>query len=281
MNRSDEPQQPRLQSSFYVSEKLKDFGSSASQLFDTLDRLEGEIYRQVETRRTFRFEQSGETYFAKLHYGVGWKEIIKNLLQFRLPILGARNEQKALVLLDESGIPVPELVGFGLEGRNPATRHSCIVTKSLINTLSLEDCCRQNLMTPSRKYPVIRRVAELARRMHEVGVNHRDCYICHFHLSLEGQNFREPELFVIDLHRAHIRDHTPTRWRVKDVGSLLFSAVEEDAINRNDLFRFMQIYSNKPLRQTLHRDDVFWKKVKVRAQRLYLKNHKQLHPLLM
>ena len=34
--------------------------------------------------------------FIKLHYGVGWREIFKNLLLGRWPVLGAKNEWRAL-----------------------------------------------------------------------------------------------------------------------------------------------------------------------------------------
>ncbi len=265
----------------FVAEELKALATESGDLFSALDALEGEVYRQVESRRTFRFELSSKLYFAKLHYGVGWLEIIKNLVQFRLPVISARNELDALQLLAQQGVPVPAVVGFSITGRNPANRRSSIVTKSLVDTLSLEDCCRQSLINVSRKYSLIPRVAELTRAMHEAGVNHRDCYICHFHLPLDEIDKNKPTLYVIDLHRAQIRKHTPTRWRVKDVGSLLFSAVEENALNQSDLFRFMRAYANKPLRQTLSEDSAFWTKVLVRAQKLYLKNHLQLPPLLM
>ena len=264
----------------YIALELKNFVPSVDGLFDALDAVDGEIFRQVESRRTFRFSTSSNVYFAKLHFGVGWREIVKNLLQSKLPIIGARNEYDALQLLKNAGVPVPKVVGFASDGLNPATRRSCIVTKSLINTLSLEDFCRQKRVTPSRKYALIAGVADLTRQMHEAGVNHRDCYICHFHLQLEEQDKPKPTLFVIDLHRAQIREHTPMRWRVKDVGSLLFSAIEEDALRKNDFFRFMEIYSGKSLRQSLLEDSFFWRRVMVRARKLYLKKHSQLPPLL-
>jgi heptose I phosphotransferase len=265
----------------YIAPELKSFEPDVDSLFDALGAVDGEIFRQVESRRTFRFSTSSNLYFAKLHYGVGWREIVKNLLQFKLPIIGAQNEYDALQLLENAGVPVPKVVGFASYGLNPATRRSCIVTKSLINTLSLEDFCRQKRVTPSRKHVLIARVADLTQQMHEAGVNHRDCYICHFHLQLEEQDKTKPTLFVIDLHRAQIREHTPIRWRVKDVGSLLFSAIEEDALRKNDFFRFMKVYSGKPLRQSLLEDGFFWRKVMVRARKLYLKKHSQLPPLLM
>ena len=265
----------------YLATELKSFIPNVGNLFDALDVVDGEVFRQVESRRTFRFSISSNLYFAKLHFGVGWREIIKNLLQFKRPVIGAQNEYDALLLLENAGVPVPKIVGFASEGRNPATRRSCIVTKSLINTLSLEDCCRQELVTPSIKYRLIVRVAQLTRQMHEAGVNHRDCYICHFHLQLDEPDKSQPTLFVIDLHRAQIREHTPLRWRVKDVGSLLFSAIEENAISRNDFFRFMEAYSGKPLRETILEDSLFWMKVMIRARKLYLKKNRKLPSLLM
>ena len=43
--------------------------------FVELEKTEGEIFRQVKNRRTFRFELDGHGYFAKVHRGVGWREI--------------------------------------------------------------------------------------------------------------------------------------------------------------------------------------------------------------
>ena len=45
--------------------------------------LEGEEFRKVKSRRTFRFEVEGRGFFAKIHHGVGWREIFKNLFQFK------------------------------------------------------------------------------------------------------------------------------------------------------------------------------------------------------
>src|SRR5690606_40875569 len=50
------------------------------------------------------------------------------------------------------------------------------------------------------------------------GVNHRDCYICHFLLHTDkAVDPDDLRLSVIDLHRAQVRDATPRRWRDKDL----------------------------------------------------------------
>jgi lipopolysaccharide core heptose(I) kinase len=69
------------------------------EAFDYIMQLDGEMFRDMDDRRTLRFSLNGKRYFLKAHYGVGWKEIFKNLLQFRLPVLGARNEWLAIQCL--------------------------------------------------------------------------------------------------------------------------------------------------------------------------------------
>ena len=49
----------------------------------------GEEFRRVKSRRTFRIEIEGKGFFIKHHLGVGWKEIFKDLLQFKIPVTGA------------------------------------------------------------------------------------------------------------------------------------------------------------------------------------------------
>lgn len=48
--------------------------------FAEVKKLNGEVFRELETRRTLRFELSGKSYFLKWHKGTTLKEIIKNLL---------------------------------------------------------------------------------------------------------------------------------------------------------------------------------------------------------
>ena len=68
----------------------------APATFDAFLALEGEIFRQVGERKTLRFVAGNRGYFIKIHAGVGWREIFKNLFQGRLPVLGAKNEVRAI-----------------------------------------------------------------------------------------------------------------------------------------------------------------------------------------
>jgi heptose I phosphotransferase len=62
--------------------------------------------------------------------------------------------------------------------------------------------------------------------MHRAGVNHRDCYICHFLLHTDRPVTADDfKLSVIDLHRAQTRADLPLRWRDKDLAAL-YSALD-------------------------------------------------------
>lgn len=234
--------------------------------FEGLWRIEGELYRQVEGRRTLRFKRAGRSFFIKIHAGAGWKEIFKNLLTLRLPILGARNEYLAIRHLNRIDIDAPKLMAYAETGLNPAARCSFIVTEDLGESISLEDLCRSWPQQPpsfKTKLALISEVADIARRLHASGANHRDFYLCHFlRRAADGR------LYLIDLHRAQLRNKVPRRWLIKDLAGLYFSSMDI-GLTKRDVLRFMLLYSRKPLREALAGDSAFWAAVAERGRRLY------------
>lgn len=245
------------------------------------------VYRNKEGRKTLRFESGGKSYFLKLHRGIGWSEIVKNLLQLRLPVLGARNEYVAVNKLRELGVDTMSVAAYASEGYNPAAIHSLIVTDDLVGTISLEDYCAQWATQPpviSTRMGLIKKLADSARRMHGAGINHRDFYICHFHLDPESLNSSTPgpadiRCCLIDLHRAQIRKKIPRRWLVKDLAGLYFSAMDI-GLSRRDLLRFMHHYCEGGLREALGPQAGVWKDVAERALKLYRKDHGSQPPPL-
>lgn len=237
--------------------------------------LKGEVFRAVSGRKTLRFLQGGKHYFIKLHTGVGWIEIFKNLILLRLPVLGAQNEWLAIQRLEELQVNTLKLVGYGSRGRNPARRQSFIITEDLGEIISLEDLCRDWQQTPpplSLKWTLIGKVAAVARRLHENGVNHRDFYLCHFVLGTSQPASSAP-LYLIDLHRVQLRHKTPYRWIIKDLAGLYFSAMDI-GLTRHDLLRFIKIYHGQTLRHIYPAKLSFWKKIENKALRLYQKPRK-------
>lgn len=237
--------------------------------FSTVEALDGKIYRQLEGRKTLRTEIAGHAYYAKIHRGVGWIEIFKNLLSGRLPVLGAGNEWRALKRLTALGVDTMRPVAYGEHGCNPATQHSFILTEEIAPAVSLEDFCRDWSAVPPAptfKRALIEHVATMARRMHRGGVNHRDFYICHFLLHLPIDE-RAPKLSLIDLHRAQVRKAVPRRWRDKDLAALYFSALDI-GLTKRDYLRFLRTYFARPLRETLASEAALFGRLATEAARL-------------
>ena len=245
--------------------------------FDEVERLNGEVFRQVKSRRTIRVVLDGQAYFAKIHHGVGWREIFKNLLQLKRPVVSAQNEWRALNLLTLAGVRTMTATAFGCKGIDPARIRSFLITEELTGTTSLEDVCAKWPQRPpafALRKALCEQIASMVRRMHARGVNHRDCYLCHFHLDTRSRPSQmEPEalrLYVIDLHRAQIRRRTPCRWRIKDLAGLYFSALDI-GLTRTDCLRFIRVYDGAPLNRAPWYRRWFWWRVRQTGQALYRK----------
>ncbi len=227
----------------------------------------GEVFRDVDGRKTLRFNEQGKSYFIKIHTGVGWKEILKNLVQLKKPVLGAENEFLAIRRLTDLDIDTMTLVAYASKGWNPAKIQSYVVTEELTNTISLEDYCSNWPEIPPRyveKQILIRKVASIARKMHENGINHRDFYICHFLMNNKPVFSEDIHLFLIDLHRVQIREEVPQRWLIKDLAALYFSAMHI-GLTRRDFYRFIKIYRGQSLKECFKKEYELWKKVEQKA----------------
>lgn len=241
---------------------------NAEHLFDACMAITGETVRDVSQRRTVRFTLAGERYYAKLHFGVGWREIAKNLLHGRRPVLGAGDEWRAIRRVTQLGITTTHAVAYGCRGRNPATMQSFLITRDIGPSVSLETLCetaaKQGIDDTCKRW-LIGQVAAITRTLHANGINHRDLYLCHFELLREAL---PPRLALLDLHRAQLRERVPRRWIVKDLAGLLFSALD-GPLTQRDALRFVRAYSDDRLAITLRRDARLWRQVWRRAMRMY------------
>lgn len=251
--------------------------------FDQVMALDGKVYRAKEGRRTLMFEYDGREYFAKIHNGIGWGEIWKNLASFRLPITDASNEWKAVELLERQGVETVKIVGKGLRGSNPAKTESFVIMRALDERIEVEDFLKDfGGLTGRRrlalKRKIVRQVADSARRMHGAGMNHRDFYLCHFHIEQRDWKHRDGKetlrLPLIDLHRSQIRAKVPRRWLVKDLGALLFSAVDCEITDR-DLVAFLRVYLGPSWKSQLSSDAEFWREVLSRAGKFYQRHREK------
>lgn len=245
--------------------------------FERVAKLDGEIFRDVAVRRTLRFETAGRSYFAKLHFGVGWREILKNLLVLRRPVIDASNEYRACLLLPKFGVSTPAPAAYGVRGRSPATRQSFIVCDELTDHVSLSTLSQNWHHVPPEpafKRRLIVATAELTRAMHRAGVVHRDYYLYHLLVDQKLLKSGVVALSLIDLHRAQLRRKIPLRWLVKDLGALLFWCLDLP-ISRRDRLRFVRVYEDRSLREALRDNGEFWQRVERRAIALHHKGRRK------
>ena len=249
--------------------------------FRRVAELAGEEFRRVKTRRTFRVEIAGRGFFVKHHLGVGWGEIFKNLFMFKRPVLSARDEYRALKKLHELGVPTMTPAACGCRGSSPAKLESFLITEELADMVDLETLTsswREAPPPPATRINLIRAVARSVRDMHRGGVNHRDCYICHYLTPRGGVDFGK-KVYVIDLHRAQLRKRVPERYLVKDLAGLCFSSLDAGLTAREAL-RFIRIYTGNPLRHELKARGKFWADVLKTARKLYFKEFRRPAPEL-
>ena len=242
-----------------------------SNPYKTLAEMKGTVYRQAKGRKTLRFCLNDKGYFVKLHSGIGWGEVLKNLVRLRLPVIGAGNEWRAISRLQELGVPTLHAVAYGSRGWNPASRQSFVVTEELTDTVSLEDFCKdwkQNPPDLKLRRKLIEAVATISNTLHTHGVCHRDYYLCHF--LLHRNAMERPRLSLIDLHRALVKNRLRRRWVIKDIAGLYYSA-RDIGLSQRDLLRFIRRYAGGDLRTGLEKESAFWERVERRAGRMYEK----------
>ena len=257
----------------YLREDLERLWSHA-ELLERARGLRGEVYREMAGRRTLRVQLGGHAYFAKLHDGIGWREVLKNWLMLKPPVLGARNEFDACRHLERRGIVAPRVAAFAESSDPLPRRFSFVLCDALEGYENLETVTsrwRDSPPTPLEKRRLVMQVAVFARAFHAAGVVHRDFYLCHI-LRCK----REPlaPLGVLDLHRARLFDELPRRWRLRDLAALLYSTLDLELSPRAWL-RFVRVYTGRPLAETFREEGDLWRAVYRRACRLYAKGRRK------
>lgn len=248
-----------------------------SDAFEQAFSLSGETYRDMGDRCTSRFEVGGKGYFIKTHSGVGVAEMIKNWVYLRRPVLGAGNEYEAILRFKSLGVDTMTAVAYGERGSNPAQQQSFLITEALEPTQPLDEYCTPSVlktMGPGQRRALVRRIADIARQLHDNGVNHRDFYLCHFLLDTHQEVSHLPpsqrRIYMIDLHRAQMRDRTPRRWRMKDLSALYYSA-KRVGFDQRDVLAFLKHYKQQSLHQVVSENASLWAAVEKDAKKLYIK----------
>lgn len=152
-------------------------------------------------------------FYVKRHRPPPLKDYIKPLLNLSRPIVGARNEWLATQYFLQAGIPTTVPVAYGHSGGE-----SFLITEGLGDGVKLSQWFDD--ADESETAELVDRVAATALRMHTAGLHHQDFYLGHLLLPAD----RDRGLQVLDLGRARKRRRLGTRWIVKDLAQLKYSA---------------------------------------------------------
>ena len=91
---------------------------------------------------------------------------------------------------------------------------------------------------------------------------------CHLLLRESSLTTDEQDLTLVDLHRAQLRPRVPERWRVKDIGGLLFSSLNI-GFSQRDYLRFLKTYFATDVRSILREHESLLQKIRQRARSTY------------
>ncbi|MFT7516989.1 MAG: heptose I phosphotransferase [Myxococcota bacterium] len=218
-----------------------------------LDTLEGAmnfnggvVVRAAGVRTTYKVEAGDEIWFVKIHKNIGWRS--------RLSVVGSRlvspghREWDSANMLRRSGFDVLEPVAFG-ESINflSCPRRSFIVTRE-VKGPPLDELLADGYPevwgqseTEARRN-LVEDMAGMIKRFHSAGYYHKDLYCCHLIVAVDqhekDKRWGQPHL--IDLERV-VRERQPnTRWFVKDLAALNFSAPA--TVSLIDRWRFLKNY---------------------------------------
>lgn len=233
--------------------------------FEDFMTLSGFTVRAAANRRTMRVTLKDRSYFVKQHGGVGWKELIKNYLSAKRPIIGAMTEVHAIQTLLALGIRTTPIAAYGVSGRCAATQQSFLLTEDLGDIVSLEDICKTWAAHPPtdiERQAMLVAVAKLAKRFHGAGLCHRDFYLCHIALQRNIIVTPETEFYLLDLHRVLHHQSVHGSAVRKDIAGLMFSCMDYGFTAQDwDVFKM----------HYLPQSESFWQQVQKRANKLYAK----------
>lgn len=146
------------------------------------------------------------------------------------------------------GVAVPDAVAAGERIGPWGELQSFLMVAELTGCRELNEVLPELAATmPAGEFARLKRglareMAEIAAKLHNARVFHKDFYLCHFFLDLAGRSATGHRLTLIDLHRLREHRLTAPRWRWKDLGQLLYSTFDVAGVDDRDRLRFWMHY---------------------------------------
>jgi heptose I phosphotransferase len=236
---------------------------------ESLWKLKGEsVKKKIEERRTEKIilEDNGREIemYLKKYRPISLMEAVKNIVCFKPVFLdGAIHEWKALTGFARAGIPTPEqIVAAEFSGQ------TCVMTLGIKDYIRASDLFASfSEKDFSRKKRLIAKIADIVARMHAANFAHQDLYLLHFFVCPNEND----KVHIIDLQRVIISSRLSSRWLVKDLAQLLFSA--RDLCSEWDIARFWIRYTAL-FRMSLKKDKKFIARILWKAEKIKKRDKK-------
>lgn len=188
--------------------------------------------------------------YLKRHFRLPWATRWAALLHPAGRYSPAAAEWTHLERARALGIEVPDVVAAGEQIGPHAHLQSFLMVAELTGCEALHEVLpklagrldRRAFATLKRR--LILELARITATLHQAGLFHKDLYLCHFFLDVDGfeRDGRHPRVILIDLHRLGRHPHWLDWWRCKDLGQLLFSTYGVAGIDDRDRRRFWRCY---------------------------------------
>ncbi len=200
-----------------------------------MDKIDGQCLRLLPKRENWYLPPPDSCLgrgglYLKKHRTRNAATVLRALLGCGPGETAARLEVKNVDCLSAEGIPVMRVVAYGEKMHRGGLVESFLLTEELDGYIDLHRFLTTYFSPHRLAHPAVRHelkmlirlVAQVARRFHQLGYNHRDFYCCHFLVKRIG--YARFDIRLIDLQRVQCRRMFRRRWIVKDLAQLAWSA---------------------------------------------------------
>ncbi len=213
----------------------------------------GKLLRRLPDRENWRLElhmphgPACGAYLKKHHIKTPGTRV-RALTKAGGGLTAGRVEAQNVARLARSGIAAMKLIAYGEKLHPNGLLESFVLTEELRGYTQLDHFLDQRFSALPQSQSTCRdhhlltlidEVALVAAKFHRLGYNHRDLYCCHFFIKELAQG--EFKVNLIDLQRVEHRRHFRSRWLVKDLAQLAYSA-PTDRISRTHKMAFIKKY---------------------------------------
>ncbi len=218
-------------------------------------------------RKRVRFELDGKTFYLKLYNHAPCKLQLQNWLDHRKKAPLAKYDMGPIEKFRAADIKTPKVIAYGAKTGLLFEKISLLITENISDATSLEKATPSFFDRSSDEFDIskqkdfARDLGKFAQRFHNLGLRHRDFYLCHIFWG------KKAGFYLIDLQRV-FKPIFAYRFRVKDIAQLFYSS-PSSVYSRTMKLRFYLSYTNT--RKLTAQDKRFLGKVFSKA--LKMKRH--------